>query len=643
MDIVNLMKQLIRLRLMFPKVNKNPVFQQINMFKIHSIIKQIFVGLNPDFDFLKKFFVLSFLLNGNLTFAQIPNPSNLVGSYQFSGNANDSSGSGNNGVIFGSPSLTADRFNNTNSAYSFDGNDYFYFGNSMSYQINNIFSISLWLNQTSSSQTDLIGLGYQECGSSAGPIIRAGQTMNFNRCNAGFDTTDNTSNDGNWHQFVFVYDGSSRKIYRDGTLLNNLNGGGIFSVNTYGLVLGKAWKNYSGGNYYQGKADDLNIWNVALSANEVSQLYSYENSSPTSNSAPTNITLSSTSVDENTTTGTTVGGLTTTDGDNGDSFTYTLVSGAGGTNNTSFSISGANLLTNTALDYETKSSYNIRVQTSDGTDSYQKAFTINVNDVNEAPTDIGFAGTSSLEYLIVGGGGAGGKGNSNEGGGGGGAGGYLTGTITSIFGETFAVTVGAGGTGVNSTSSPGGNGGNSSLAGQNITTVTALGGGGGGACSSATGSNGASGGGGSGCGTDRPGGSGTTGQGNNGGTGRWVSRSPGNGNGGGGGGSSSAGTNGAIRNAGTIGGGGAGTSNDISGSTTIYTAGGNGGPGRAYGNYNPPNQTGNSGNGGIGGTNYSGGNGANGTVVIRYSGNQIATGGYCYPKWWIHHSLFYPD
>ena len=107
MDIVNLMKQLIRLRLMFPKVNKNPVFQQINMFKIHSIIKQIFVGLNPDFDFLKKFFVLSFLLNGNLTFAQIPNPSNLVGSYQFSGNANDSSGSGNNGVIFGSPSLTA--------------------------------------------------------------------------------------------------------------------------------------------------------------------------------------------------------------------------------------------------------------------------------------------------------------------------------------------------------------------------------------------------------------------------------------------------------------------------------------------------------------------------------------------------------
>ena len=343
------------------------------------------------------------------------------------------------------------------------------------------------------------------------------------------------------------------------------------------------------------------------------------------NSAPTDIILSANAVDENLASGTVVGGLTTTDVDSGDTFTYTLV--GGGSDNANFSISGANLVTAAELDFETKSSYSVVIQTSDGTDSYQEAFTISVNDLNEAPTDIGFAGTSSLEYLVVGGGGAGGKGNSNEGGGGGGAGGYLTGTITSIFGETFDVTVGAGGTGVNSTSSPGGNGGNSSLAGQNIATVTALGGGGGGACGSVAGSNGASGGGGSGCGTDRPGGSGTTGQGNNGGTGRWIGHSPGNGNGGGGGGSSSAGTNGAIRNAGTIDGGGAGTSNDISGSTTIYTAGGNGGPGRAYGNYNPPNQTGNSGNGGIGGTNYPGGNGASGIVVIRYGGNQIATGG----------------
>ncbi|MDA9184442.1 LamG domain-containing protein, partial [Flavobacteriaceae bacterium] len=102
------------------------------------------------------------------------------------------------------------------------------------------------------------------------------------------------------------------------------------------------------------------------------------------NEAPTDIGLSANAVDENLTSGTVVGGLSTTDVDSGDTHTYTLVSGAGDTDNASFSISGANLLTNTALDYETKSSYNIRVQTSDGTDSYQKAFTITVNDLTES-------------------------------------------------------------------------------------------------------------------------------------------------------------------------------------------------------------------------------------------------------------------
>ena len=101
------------------------------------------------------------------------------------------------------------------------------------------------------------------------------------------------------------------------------------------------------------------------------------------NSAPTNILLSSTSVNENVTIGTTVGSLSTTDSDSGDTHAYTLVAGSGDTDNASFSISGANLLTGTALDYETKNSYSIRVQTSDGTATYSKTFIISVADVFE--------------------------------------------------------------------------------------------------------------------------------------------------------------------------------------------------------------------------------------------------------------------
>jgi len=46
----------------------------------------------------------------------------LVAAYEFSGDADDVSGNGNDGVVNGA-TLTADRFGNANSAYSFDGVD----------------------------------------------------------------------------------------------------------------------------------------------------------------------------------------------------------------------------------------------------------------------------------------------------------------------------------------------------------------------------------------------------------------------------------------------------------------------------------------------------------------------------------------
>ena len=68
-----------------------------------------------------------------------------------------------------------------------------------------------------------------------------------------------------------------------------------------------------------------------------------------------------------------------------DTLTYTL----GGTDAASFSIDSTSgqLQTNVALDYETTSSYSVTVEVSDGNGGSDSiAVTINVNDVNEAPT-----------------------------------------------------------------------------------------------------------------------------------------------------------------------------------------------------------------------------------------------------------------
>jgi len=84
--------------------------------------------------------------------------------------------------------------------------------------------------------------------------------------------------------------------------------------------------------------------------------------------------------------GTAVGNFSTTDLDIGNTFTYTLVSGSGGADNASFTISGNTLQSSASFDFEFKSSYSIRVRTTDqGSLWFEKVFAISVLDTNETP------------------------------------------------------------------------------------------------------------------------------------------------------------------------------------------------------------------------------------------------------------------
>ena len=107
------------------------------------------------------------------------------------------------------------------------------------------------------------------------------------------------------------------------------------------------------------------------------------------NHSPTNLTLSKNNIDENQPANSVVGIFSTTDSNSGDTFTYQLVSGSGSTDNAAFTIDNNQLKINTSPDFETKSTYSIRVQTTDSAgETFQKEFTINVNDINEPPTNL---------------------------------------------------------------------------------------------------------------------------------------------------------------------------------------------------------------------------------------------------------------
>ena len=102
-------------------------------------------------------------------------------------------------------------------------------------------------------------------------------------------------------------------------------------------------------------------------------------------SGPTDIGLSDTTVTAYQPVATTVGTLSTTDTNTGQSWTYTLL----GSNSTLFAIQGNILVTNTIFQVNMPTTYTIDVQTTDTLGlSYTKQFTITVNPTTANPTDI---------------------------------------------------------------------------------------------------------------------------------------------------------------------------------------------------------------------------------------------------------------
>ena len=243
-----------------------------------------------------KFFILTIIILfsflKNFAFGEIPQSDKIIAYYAFSGNANDSSGNGYDGTISGDPQLTTDRFGNSNSAYSFDGNgDWIYFGTDTlptnnGGNISDAFTISVWAKSSSNSTMDLFAYGGMvSCGGGRyGAIVRLGSNIQFNSCNNGFNTSASGKNsDGNWHQYVFTWNGSnSRKVYIDGSLVSSNSTSNVFRIQNTGLVIGRGFMDWGLGTTFNGSTDEMRLWNTELSSSEVQTLYDDE-----STSAPT--------------------------------------------------------------------------------------------------------------------------------------------------------------------------------------------------------------------------------------------------------------------------------------------------------------------------------------------------------------------
>ena len=106
------------------------------------------------------------------------------------------------------------------------------------------------------------------------------------------------------------------------------------------------------------------------------------------NNPPRDISLDKNTIAENEPSSTLIGKLSSVD-DGGDVHTYKLVNGSGDTGNSKFSITGNNLSSKASFNYESQTSYSIRVESKDaGNKVYVKVFTIFIINTNEPVTDL---------------------------------------------------------------------------------------------------------------------------------------------------------------------------------------------------------------------------------------------------------------
>ena len=223
----------------------------------------------------------------------------LVAYYPFTGNANDSSGNGYNGMVFNA-TLAADRFNHPNSAYYFNGtNSYIYVGDILDSVFSAPvakFSVSGWAKTiVPGSQTGGGGFIMGKSGGGNAGLYEWGMShYNDNNVYAGIyydnhggsytQVTSTPVEPGYWFHFVYVYDGSlpsteRLKLYINATLnliiTANVGTPGTGTMRTTQPLTIGAGLNLpaSPNNFYDGYIDDIRIYSGVISDSAIQALY----------------------------------------------------------------------------------------------------------------------------------------------------------------------------------------------------------------------------------------------------------------------------------------------------------------------------------------------------------------------------------
>jgi hypothetical protein len=201
--------------------------------------------------------------------------SGLVAYYPFNGNAKDESSNGNDGTVRFDAVLTTDRFGTANSAFSFDGsNDDIMIPDNGVLDLNATLSISLWFYVDSNFTTwqTLLSKGNHQNENYALFYRSSGDLYHYSLVDGirrNYSIPSNSIGIQTWYHAVVRFNDSKAEIFLNGKMAAETDWEGGLTINDEPLYFGSV-----GGRFdFDGKVDDIRIYNRALSDGEINQLY----------------------------------------------------------------------------------------------------------------------------------------------------------------------------------------------------------------------------------------------------------------------------------------------------------------------------------------------------------------------------------
>jgi hypothetical protein len=209
----------------------------------------------------------------------------LVAHYPFNGNAEDKSGKGRHATVSGAV-LTTDRSGQSNSAYLFDGLDDLISASSTSGLTNSNLTYSAWIkptaNPAASSYTTLVsigGMGADQC-----------MTINNNYHSTlgvnvgGYNTITTVSNASSvsskqlpvlseWVHVTYTRSNTDIKLYLNGELKGSVTTNDALPKYTTPAIFTMGTRYNKSEGFFKGAMDEVRIYDRALSATEVQELF----------------------------------------------------------------------------------------------------------------------------------------------------------------------------------------------------------------------------------------------------------------------------------------------------------------------------------------------------------------------------------